>query len=525
MRFCFVKVCLSLCLLLSLAACGGATTATPPATLPTSTPVRATPTPEFVSAARFEQVACPFVLPEGYTQGENVECGYLVVPEDRSRLPSRAVRLAVGIFHPKGGAATPDPVLYLSGGPGASVLELVRYQFEGFFAPIMEGARRDLIVFDQRGVGRSRPPLDCPNVDALALEMLDRDLEERPASDQEMFDLMTEAYLDCAADLRQVADLTMYNTAASAADVNDLCLALGYEQVNLWGGSYGTRLALGVMRDYPEVLRSVVLDSVYPPDVDLYVEAPSNFSRALNKLFEDCAANPVCSDAYPDLRMVFFDTVAHLNESPVTTTITNTLTGQGYPSVTTGNTLLGFVFQVLYETEFKYLLPQFIYDVSQNDWTAIDAIRGALLAQASVSSRGTMFSVQCHEEIAFSSLAEYESVLAQYPELAGLYEYATLGKLTYRVCEGWGAGEADSIENEPVVSDVPTLLMAGEFDPVTPPAWARHAAETLVNGYFFEYPGVGHGASAEGCGREMMLAFLDSPTTVPDDACNAGMGE
>jgi len=510
--------------LLALAACGApatAPTATPPAVTPAP---RHTPTPEFVSAARFEPAACPFVLPEGYTQGENVDCGWLVVPENRGTLPSRVIRLAVGIFHPDGGAVAPDPIIYLSGGPGSSAPELIRYQFDDFFAPVMEGARRDLILFDQRGVGVSRPALDCPDVDVLLLDLSDRVREGRPASEQETGDLVLEAYLACGESLRRAADLAAYNSAASAADVNDLRLALGYGQVNLWGASYGTRLALTVMRDYPEGLRSVVLDSVYPPDADLYVETPANFSRSLDLLFDSCAANPVCDENYPDLRTVFFDTVERLDAAPVTRTITDTLTGQGYTTMFDGDALMGFVFQVLYETELKYMLPELIYDASQNDLAAIDRIRGALLAQRAAVSPGMMFSVQCHEEVPFSSPEAFDAALARYPELTGLFERAAAGGLAYRVCAEWGAGQADALENQPVTSDVPALVLAGEFDPVTPPAWGRHVAETLSNGYLFEYPGVGHGASAQDCGREMMLAFLDDPTVAPDDGCIARMG-
>ena len=189
-----------------------------------------------------------------------------------------------------------------------------------------------------------------------------------------------------------------------------------------------------------------------------------------------------------------------------------------------GNALLGFVFQILYETELKYMLPELITDASQGDFDALDRIRGALLAQRAATSPGLMFSVQCHEEVPFSSPEAFAAALAQHPELAGLFERAAAGGLVYRVCAGWGAGQAGAVENRPVASDVPALVLAGEFDPVTPPAWSRRAAETLSRGYFFEYPGVGHGASAQDCGREMLLAFLDDPAVAPDDGCIAGMG-
>jgi pimeloyl-ACP methyl ester carboxylesterase len=185
-----------------------------------------------------------------------------------------------------------------------------------------------------------------------------------------------------------------------------------------------------------------------------------------------------------------------------------------------GDTFMSLVFQVLYESRLRYLLPELIYDASRGEFETLDKMRGSLIGQLDVSSRGMMFSVQCNEELAFSSMTDLEQVMQAYPHLARMYEYAIIGKLPFRACEFWGAGRALPNANQPVYSDLPTLLMAGEFDPITPPAWAFKAAETLENGYVFEYPGVGHGATAlAGCPREMMIAFLENPYQKPDDSC------
>jgi pimeloyl-ACP methyl ester carboxylesterase len=481
--------------------------------------------PETITEARFEPSACAFALPEDYVQGEDVECGYLLVPENRAQLPSRALSLAVAIFHPPGGATAPDPILYLSGGPGASVLETLQYAFDSAYAPVLD-LGRDLILFDQRGVGRSRPALDCPAAVDLSLELLDYEDPAHPSdgrlTKQAMFELVVDSFLDCQDDLSGVADLSAYHSAASAADVHDLQRVLSYKLMNLWGASYGTRLALTVMRDYPEGIRSVVLDAVYPPDVDLFAEAPANAERALNRLFESCAANPVCDERFPALRDVFFETLARLNAEPVMTTIFDPLTGEEVEAVMNGDVLFGVVFQLLYDTDLRFSLPQLIYDASQDDFEALNTFRGLLLAQRTFSSRGMMFSVQCHEEIVFSRRDFH--IASAPPEIAQFFSNSTLGQLSCRVCEHWGAGHAPAIENQPVVSPIPTLVMAGEFDPITPPSWAQRAADTLSQGYVFTYPGVGHGASfVAGCPRDMFMAFLEEPFTVPDDACIADM--
>ena len=495
-----------------------------PTATPTEAPPEPTPTlePAPESVVTFEPAACPMQLPSGQTEGETVECGYLVVPEDRADPDSDTIRLAIAIFHPPGGATHPDPIIYLSGGPGGSGLEFLFLTFDVVFAPVF-ATERDLIVLDQRGIGLSEPALDCPGVAELGLELLDWEIDGKQLTDAEATELFIETVSACEEDLSAVADLTAYNTAANAADINDLRLALGYDQVNLWGTSYGTRLALGIMRDHPEGLRSVVLDAVYPPSVALYMELPANAVRAFDTLFHGCMADSDCDTAFPDLETVFFDTVDRLNDTPAAYEVTNALTKEGYDVLLDGDTLVAILFSWLYHADVIPSLPQIIYDAAEGNFDLIALIQGSLMAQREAMSMGMQLSVQCNEEYAFNSLEEYEALLPDYPQLRGFLEDALVGKPGFHVCEEWDSGQADPIENQPVVSDVPTLLMAGEFDPITPPAWAHHAAETLSNATVVEYAGVGHGASAvEGCPRDMLIAFFNDPTSV-DDACVAGM--
>ena len=520
-----------ICLLLALSGCGSgdekATWSSAPADTPTvAGPIMASPAaeqqaPEYEPV--FESAACPFRLPPNQAEGRTVECGYLVVPEDRSQADGRSLRLAVAIFHPPGGASKPDPIIYLVGGPGASALEFLYLSFDKAFAPVF-AADRDLVLFDQRGVGFSEPALDCPEAHELSLELLDHELDGKTLSFEEVDTLIREAYDTCAQSLGALSDLSAFNSVASAADVNDLRLALNYDEINLWGTSYGTRLALGVMRDYPQGLRCVVLDSTYPPDADLYLETPASLDRSLNLLFETCAADDACDAAFPDLRQVFFDTVERLNDTPVETEITDPFTRQSYPALFDGDTLMALVFQLLYETTVLPDLPQLICDAAQGDFDTINRIRGTFIGQSTVSSRGMSLSVQCHEEIPFSTREQYQAVVADYPHLASFFQESIMGEIMYHTCTTWESGRATALENQPVSSNVPALIMQGEYDPITPPHWGHRAAETLSNGRYFLYPGVGHGASVvEGCPRDMMIAFLDDPTRAPDSACIAQM--
>ena len=166
-----------------------------------------------------------------------------------------------------------------------------------------------------------------------------------------------------------------------------------------------------------------------------------------------------------------------------------------------------------------------IYDASEGSYRLLARIAGTLIAVREGGSDGMQFSVQCHEEISFSSAAAFEAALAEHPELEGLYSTSDGEPGVFALCAGWDAGQADPSANEPVTSSVPALVMSGEYDPVTPPDWGRRAAQTLANSSFFEYPGEGHGVSpGDGCAAGMMTDFLSDPDAAPDEACMMEMG-
>ena len=169
-------------------------------------------------------------------------------------------------------------------------------------------------------------------------------------------------------------------------------------------------------------------------------------------------------------------------------------------------------------------LPQILCEASQEDYATVAQLLGALLVSGEALSQGQQFSVLCQDEVAFSSPQDFETALSEHPELERAFSDSILGELGLEMCADWQVGQADRTLTQAVTSDIPTLIMAGEFDPITPPAWGEQVGETLKNSYFFEYPGVGHGASAStGCPQEMMIDFLDDPATAPDDACLADM--
>ncbi len=210
-----------------------------------------------------------------------------------------------------------------------------------------------MILFDQRGTGYSPPALDCPETTQASLDQLDKVLTPEEADNQ-----YNQALTACHDRLTtQGYNLAAYNSAESAADINDLRIALGIQEWNLYGISYGTRLALTTLRDYRQGIRSVVIDSVYPPQASLVTDTPADFARALNLVFDTCAADQTCNSAYPDLKQVLFDTARKLNTTPAKThphparpgSIGSA--GKQLPALLDGDSLLSFLFQVMYGSD------------------------------------------------------------------------------------------------------------------------------------------------------------------------------
>ncbi|NDJ51451.1 MAG: alpha/beta hydrolase, partial [Chloroflexi bacterium] len=316
--------------------------------------------------------------------------------------------------------------------------------------------------------------------------------------------------------------LDQYNSAASAADVNDLRIALGYEQMNLLGVSYGSRLALTIMRDHPAGIRSVLLDSAYPPQVNLYTELAPNADRAFEALFAGCAEDPDCNSRYPNLRGDFYDLADRLNANRTMVSVWDASAGVNRSVRLDGDILIDVLFVGLYNPFVIATMPQMIAQVRDNDYSIMQ--ERLQLYYGSGGARGMQMSVQCREEIPFETAQDALDQAADVPEqIAGFFplNYPTL----LGVCEDWPAGPLDPLEAQPVRSDIPTLILAGRYDPITPPEWGQLAAETLPNSTYLRFSNAGHWVLRAGpCGVNIAAAFFNNPSAPLDSSCVAGVG-
>ncbi|MFQ5857465.1 MAG: alpha/beta hydrolase [Anaerolineae bacterium] len=508
-------------LTLLLASCGqpaASPTPTEVAPEPTST---TEPTPEPTATieptrqavATFEEGPCPFDVPEDAP----VVCGFVVVPEDHSNPNGPTIRLALAVLKDQSEEHQPDPVILLAGGPGEKTVANAP-ALAPALAPIHPN--RDLIVFDQRGVGLSEPALECPEFLEALFDLLDE--ADPDAAARARFD----ALMACRDRLvSEGYNLSAYNTVQNAADVNAIRIALGYDQVNLYGGSYGSLLAQAVMRDYPQGIRSVVINSVLPLDKSFFVEASTTTANAILHLLDACAADEACNGAYPNLQEVLFEVIDQLNAEPVPITVTNPLDGQSYHAVLTGDAVVGNLVTFLYLTQIIPVLPQAIYNVHNGDYELMTQLSSTRLTLLDLTSRGMMLSVLCTDDLIGRTPEDLLNVMAALPrQLVGsgdpevIVEYGIFG-----ICENWPVEQADPSVKAPLVSDIPTLALEGEFDPVTPPEYGQLVAGHLSNSYFFEFPGVGHDVLSNGCARITAGAFVNDPTKAPEAGCVAAM--
>ena len=468
------------------------------------------PSVEPASVVEFEEGPCSFDVPAGM----QAKCGYVVVPEDHSEPGGPVIRLAVAVFKSASTARQPDPVFVLAGGPGERAVEYALNVFEQWRPMFGE---RDFILFDQRGAGLSDPSLECPEVVRAVYELLDE--PDPDVSSQATY----EALMACRERLEEEGhNLSAFNTIQNAADVDAIRLALGYDQVNLVGGSYGSMLAQAVMRDHPAGIRSVVVNSVLPLEKSFFIDSLPAAPEAIIHLLDACVADPPCNAAYPRLQDVLYETIDELNRDPVPVTLTHPLTFESYDAVLTGDAVVGNLVLLLYWTELIPSLPRAIYNVSQGDYQLMTQLFSLNLVAYDAVSQGMKFSVLCAEDLVGRTVQEYLDKKKALPKLLqGQESSESVTKYNpCAICEDWKVQQADPTAKQPLASEIPTLILEGEFDPVTPPEYGQLVAGYLPNSYFFTLPGVGHNVlTANECARQLVGAFLDDPAQAPDAAC------
>lgn len=461
--------------------------------------------------SRYEFSECPMPVPGDL----RVDCGRLIVPEDRDQSDTRSIEIAVAIIRSPNPDSQPDPVVFLHGGPGLSALRNIALRRR---EPYL--ASRDIILFDQRGGGYSMPALNCPEMDSIPYATLTQNLtlEQAAAYHSQTAQACRDRLVG------EGIDLSAYTTADSASDFNDLRLALGYDEINLYGLSYGTRLALTIMRDYPNGVRSVVLDSIYmPPQVDYYADLIPNAASTFRTVFAGCAADAECNAAYPDLESVFLQTIDQLNDEPLRFAAFNPFTNERSEGALNGLAFTGLLYRLLYDDVYIPIVPRVISRIHARDSSFIGDLlfaSGAITEPAHYAI-GANQSIHCSDEALFTTQTAIDNAAAAIdPRYFGHYHWDVNPRAFMTFCGEWGVRRLLNFsENDSVTSSIPTLILAGEFDPASPPVHARSTAQTLSRSTYIEIRGGGHQSARGTCAAGVVSAFFDNPTAEPDTAC------
>jgi pimeloyl-ACP methyl ester carboxylesterase len=432
---------------------------------------------------------CRIADADGLSSTE-ARCGKFSVPEDPDDPKGARIELAVAVVPAVATKAKPDPLFLIAGGPGQGSIE--------GYAPIL-GAfggihrERDLVLVDQRGTGGSNR-LDC--------DMPDDALEGGEIAPAELRALAGQ----CLAALHTRPQF--YTTSIAVRDLDAVRAALGYAQINVLGGSYGTRVAQHYARRYPGQTRTVILDGVVPPGLALVPGIAIESQRALDRVFARCAADKDCNSHFPKLAAQFAKLDATLRKGPIPVSLADPVTGVSRRIEVTRAHLVTMARMLTYSPWTASLLPLVVHEAATNGNYAPLAAQAEMVSDdlERVIAMGMHNSVVCAEdEPLFDGAVDRKTL-----------EATAIGPLMQdgmkAICEVWPRGPVDADFAKPLDSKVPALLLSGEFDPATPPSYGAIAAKGFANGLHLVVPGQGHGQTSLPCVQRILRQFIDAGT-------------
>lgn len=447
----------------------------------------------FMSCQSQSNHNCPF--PYNNHQPTDA-CGFIEVPRNWDDSNSETTKLAYLVITSKSEQRKDDPVVFLQGGPGGSVLSLAN-----IYSQLQFDADRDFILFDQRGVGFSEEL--CPGLNLKLLEIMADDL----TIDDEIAQLKA-SVLPCIENIK--TDGRQFSTTTNAKDLEALRQHLGYKSWNLFGGSYGTRLGLKYMDLYPTKVRSAVLSGLFPLELRMYDALFSNFNNSLHLLFERCTASTDCNLKYPDLRATFFNLYRDIKNDPIAINV------QGTSFIINQQDVLLFMHQMLYSDRTIKRIPEFIKALERRDLDYISEVITLFLPRVTLINLAVYYAIMTADEGVFDNQGKLDADSKH--ELfsdTGL----SLFSADPEVISSWYSLPVSSNSMNAVNSSIPTLLVSGEFDPVTPPLNGTTVAKGLKNCQHVVFKNNGH-VPINPCFFTLAKAFLDDPTAKLDITCS-----
>lgn len=383
--------------------------------------------------------------------------GYLEVLENRQAPNSKTIETPIYIFKSRSENPKKDPIIYTVGGPGSTTMPTAQYM--NYYKYLDD---RDFILVEQRGNFYAKPHLDCPEWSQAIYE------SNLPNFDSAKYDeLLMKAAKACKERLKQKGiDLDGYNTKEIAADINDLVNVLGIQQYNLLTISYSTKIVQVLMRDFPEKIRSVVMDSPLPLEVNYDEESVQNLLESVETLLTDCENDEICNSAYPNIKNRFWDYLKEKTINPLAVKIDNPESGEIETFYLKGKDLI-----TVFTSASTGSVPDIPYEINKllnNDLISVKEQLTNLFQEPNGGAGiGMRLSVWCAEENPFNSSEKIEHETNKYAEVRGL----SPAVFDDKVCEIWGVQKVAEIENQAVQSQIPVLFINGEYDNETPVKW------------------------------------------------------
>jgi len=410
----------------------------------------------------------------------------------------------------------PDPIVYLSGGPGgAGSFEVAVMVKHGL------NADRDVIFVDQRGTHRADPRLGCPEWEQLGYDSVSLPFatESAGAADAKTIKVCHDQWIAAG------VDIAAYDSTENAADIAELRVALGIDTWNVYGVSYGSKLALIVLRNHPKGIRSVALDSVSPPTNNIVETWGSPPASSFKAIFAACAVQATCAKAYPNLESDFTATVNRLDRMPAVTQVKDASGALATVNIDG----FSFVYTIIMASERGDAsgVPKMIADMARGDARAVAVTYLAMRGPhefVGLGGFGLALTVFCAEHANLTTeaatLAKAKAALPQFPDRV-LRVQPKQGRL-FTECPMWNVGKAAPAVSAPIMSDVPVLILEGVFDAATAPEWVDVITPDLKNVQVVSFPFTGHSVLGKStCALSTMSAFLDNPTRPVDPSCAA----
>lgn len=414
---------------------------------------------------------------------EEVLCGSYEVYENRAAAIGRKISLNIVVLPAKSSDVKSDPLVFLAGGGVAPATG-----YAGYFSKAFSDLRqhRDILLIDQRGTGGSNP-LEC-------------DLQTDPSNAEYRDDArFVEAVRRCRAKVEQKADLRYYTTPIAMDDLDEVREWLGYPQLNLYGASYGTGASVVYARQHPDHVRTITLQGVMPLDVPVWLEYPKSSQHAIDHVFNECAKQKSCHDAFPNLPQEFDALLKRLADKPVHVKVKESENDEEIDVPIDAEILAVFISRVLYSAERIHDLPLMIHLAYSGDYQPL-AKKLAIKPDNSIP-KGVYLSIVCAEEIPKFDAAALPAASAD--SFLGSFRISR----EVLACKQWPQGWLPKDYRTPVKSDVPALVMNGSLDHVTPQRYGEHVAQSLSNSKHLVLPNRGHN-DTDPCVAGIVTAFI-----------------